>query len=133
MTLPRPVGHRGEEPLPGQLDIRAPSPVPGVSRLSRARVLVIGINFTPEVTGIAPYTAAFSDSLATAARSVQVFTGVPHYPAWQVDPPYRSRLRSREETTLGATVVRHRHYVPARQTAATRALYELTFMGNVLA
>lgn len=110
-------------------------------------ILLVGINYAPEPTGIAPYTTGMADHLATRARTVTVLTGMPHYPNWQLDQRYRYRLRTREVgrqvgdsfdgvAGLGQhdrlTVRRLRHYVPARQSAARRAGYELSFMMNCM-
>jgi glycosyltransferase involved in cell wall biosynthesis len=97
-------------------------------------VLVIGINYAPEPTGIAPYTTGTARHLASRAASVEVLTGLPHYPHWSIDARYR-RHRSFAEPrrTPGEPDVRRLwHHVPGRQTAATRALYEATFAANVL-
>jgi colanic acid biosynthesis glycosyl transferase WcaI len=97
-----------------------------------ARILIIGINYRPEPTGIAPYTAAMADHLGRQAGSVTVLTGLPHYPAWEVPYVYRRQLRRRELVADGTVLVRHAHYVPRRQSALTRATYEMTFMANVV-
>lgn len=90
------------------------------------RVLAIGINFGPEHTGIAPYTTQLCEYLVEQGASVHVFTGVPHYPGWTVDPSCKWRLR-RTENRDRLEVRRLRHYVPKKQSAIRRALYELTF------
>lgn len=57
--------------------------------------------------------------------------GVPHYPHWSVPSEYRRRLSSQEQH--GAVSVRRlRHHVPARQSARSRAAYEVTFGVQVL-
>jgi glycosyltransferase involved in cell wall biosynthesis len=95
------------------------------------RVLVVGINFAPEHTGIAPYTTQLCEHLASRGTQVTVLTGVPHYPQWEVEPRYRRRMRT-VESRPGLTVERLRHYVPRTQSALRRGLYELTFALNVL-
>jgi colanic acid biosynthesis glycosyl transferase WcaI len=115
--------------------------------LAGRHVLMVGINYAPEPTGIAPYTTGMADHLASHARSVTVLTGMPHYPNWQLDPQYRYRLRTKEigrqvgdafDGVAGLvqqerlTIRRLRHYVPARQSAARRAGYELTFLMNCM-
>jgi acetyltransferase-like isoleucine patch superfamily enzyme/glycosyltransferase involved in cell wall biosynthesis len=91
----------------------------------------VGINYDPEPTGIAPYTSAIARHLATVAGSVAAFVGVPHYPSWRVPAQYRGGFRRRESADPDLTVVRHTHYVPTKQTAISRAIYELTFLLNV--
>src|SRR3954452_8540124 len=105
-----------------ELDLTG-SPVAG------KHVLVVGINYAPEPTGIAPYTTGVAEHLAESAASVEVLTGVPHYPAWDVPRSYRRRLR-RSEIVGGVEVRRLRHYVPSAQSAVKRALYEGTFLAH---
>ncbi|GAB6898221.1 glycosyltransferase [Kineosporia succinea] len=130
--------------LPRATKVPAPRQTPS---LASKHVLVVGINYAPEPTGIAPYTTGMADHLTTRARSVTVLTGMPHYPNWQLDPQYRFRLRTREigrqtgdefdgvaglGPNDGLLIRRLRHYVPSRQSAVRRAGYEFTFMMNCL-
>lgn len=111
-------------------------PSPPRSAVQRAldgvRVCVVGINYAPEPTGSAPYTAGLAEMLAAHGAQVQVVTGIPHYPAWQVPPEYRWRLRSREWRN-GVEVLRARHFVPGRQSAVARLMWEGTFLLNATA
>lgn len=90
------------------------------------RVLVIGMYYSPEVTGNAPYTAGLAEHLAARGDEVTVLTGLPHYPAWRIARG-TPRALLRRETIRGVTVIRAAHYVPATQSAIRRALYEGTF------
>src|SRR5439155_5924283 len=45
-------------------------------------LVLYGINYAPETTGIAPYTTALAEHWAESHR-VSVVTGFPHYPAWR--------------------------------------------------
>src|SRR3954447_23139003 len=94
--------------------------------LSLQRVLVVGINYAPEHTGIAPYTTQACEFLGSLGADVRVLTGVPHYPSWSVPREFRFRLRTRE-TRNGIDLRRLRHTVPRRQTALRRGLYEATY------
>ena len=57
------------------------------------RVLVVGINYSPEPTGIAPYTTGMAEYLAEQGANVTVLTGVPHYPEWRIPDSYRGQTR----------------------------------------
>ena len=123
-------------PLP---EPRAPSsddaaePSTEMPSLTDANVLVIGINYAPEPTGIAPYTTGVAEELARHARSVTVLAGLPHYPSWTVPQAYRRRHRTEEPHQPGhPRVIRLAHYVPHTQTALRRALYEVTFLAHAL-
>ena len=91
------------------------------------RVLVVGINYWPEPTGIAPYTTGMAEYLAEQGANVTVLTGVPHYPEWRVPDSYRRRLATRERRN-GVDVLRLRHLVPGKMSALRRAGYEATFL-----
>jgi colanic acid biosynthesis glycosyl transferase WcaI len=91
------------------------------------RVLIIGINYTPERSGNAPYTTGLAEHLAARGDRVTVLTGMPHYPAWRVDPAYAGRIAT-TETRNGVCILRRATYVPARQSAIRRAAYEGGFV-----
>jgi colanic acid biosynthesis glycosyl transferase WcaI len=104
---------------------------PLANLLAGKHVVVVGINYAPEPTGIAPYTTAMCEHLATRARLVTVLTGLPHYPSWQVPAAYRGFRRNPEQHTPTLHVLRHKHYVPGRMSALTRAGYEASFLHRV--
>lgn len=95
------------------------------------RLLVIGINYAPEHAGIAPYTTQVCEHMAAQGHKVYVLSGIPSYPSWEVSREYKWRLAVEEERD-GLQVRRLRHYVPARQTAIRRGLYEMTYGVHVL-
>jgi colanic acid biosynthesis glycosyl transferase WcaI len=92
------------------------------------KILIVGINYRPETTGIAPYTSDVAERFAGAGHDVTVITGFAHYPAWRLAPSER-RYRA-EETRNGVRVLRRRHYVPRSQSALRRAAYEGTFLAH---
>src|SRR6266511_2817986 len=91
------------------------------------RILMIGISYAPEETGIAPYTTGLAEHLARRGHRVTVLTGVPSYPQWLVYPGYRGMLRRRERLG-GVDVRRVRNYVPRTQSVRQRGLYEASFL-----
>jgi colanic acid biosynthesis glycosyl transferase WcaI len=93
------------------------------------RVRIYGLDYWPDVTGIAPYTTAFAEYLAAQGDVVDVVAGMPYYPEWQVKPGYERTFRRTEERN-GVTIHRRRQYIPTRQSAARRALYEATFVAQ---
>jgi colanic acid biosynthesis glycosyl transferase WcaI len=91
---------------------------------------MIGIFYAPEPTGIGPYMTGLAEMIGTFA-DVEVFTGVPHYPTWEVQAGYRWRFRFRERRG-GVDVRRFLHFVPRRQSAIKRALLESSFVINTV-
>src|SRR5271165_6474346 len=89
------------------------------------RVAILGINYAPEPTGIAPYTTGLAAGLTKRGHDVQVLTGYPHYPHWKRDEA-TSGFRSDEEID-GVRVRRLSHHVPRDLSWGGRAAMELTF------
>jgi len=89
------------------------------------RVLILGMNYSPEPTGIAPYTAGLANGLQSRGFSVNVATAYPHYPQWRVVEGYRGL--SVRENIDGVPVQRLRHYVPRGRGKVERAVSELVF------
>ncbi|MGW1429997.1 glycosyltransferase [Streptomyces sp. NPDC002431] len=92
-------------------------------------LLLVSTNYAPELTGIGPYAAQLAEHWAAAGADTHVLAGMPHYPSWRTDPGYRGVRRVTEER-VGVTVHRRRHYVPPRQSALRRALFEATVLGH---
>ena len=86
------------------------------------RVVVIGINYPPEVAGIAPQTAALCRHLSAEGHTVHVLTAKPHYPAWRVFAGYRQRRVTREVQD-GVRVTRVPSYVPTNPGSLIRRLF----------
>jgi colanic acid biosynthesis glycosyl transferase WcaI len=61
------------------------------------RILLYGINFAPELTGIGKYSGEMTAWLAARGYEVRVVTAPPYYPDWRVADGYSS-WRYRRET-----------------------------------
>ncbi|MDO4919819.1 glycosyltransferase family 4 protein [Kocuria sp.] len=90
------------------------------------RILIIGLNYSPEHTGIAPYTAGMASALREAGWDTEVITGLPHYPQWRVHDGY-SHSGGRREAIDGVPVLRVSHPVPHDAGQLRRLGMELTF------
>lgn len=88
-------------------------------------VTILGLNFRPEVTGIAPYTSGLAIGLQQTGHDVHVITGYPHYPSWKVDAGFHGFSQRTSEG--GITVERLRQYTPSRPSLFRRTLMEMTF------
>ncbi len=91
----------------------------------KLRITILGLNYSPEPTGNAPYTASLAEGLAAAGHSVRVVTGYPHYPEWKLGDGYSGWMH--RETINGVAVKRLRHRVPRNPTALARMHMELSF------
>lgn len=93
----------------------------------RLRVLIVGLNFAPELTGIGRYTGDMAAWLAEQGHAVRVVTSYPYYPHWRLAPGYPTWRWSRERTEAGVEVVRCPLWVPRAPTGLTRALHLVSF------
>ncbi len=96
------------------------------------RILVWGINYAPELTGIAPYNTALCQFLQARGHRVRMVTTFAYYPAWRKALEDRGRLY-RTDTLAGVAVHRCWHYVPRRPSVLKRVLHEASFVGGSLA
>ena len=90
------------------------------------RVLVWGINYAPELTGIGPCNTALCEHLRAAGHDVEMVTSFPYYPAWRKCAEDRGAFWRADEIG-GVPVHRCWHYVPARVTRWKRIIHEATF------
>ncbi|MFW7413864.1 glycosyltransferase family 4 protein [Demequina sp. SO4-18] len=86
------------------------------------RVTVVGLNYAPEPTGIAPYTASLARSTVAGGHEVTVICSHPHYPQWRRDD---SALTDFE--TAGVRVERRTHYIPSSPRGLRRLWSEVSF------
>ncbi|HTK90562.1 MAG TPA: WcaI family glycosyltransferase [Verrucomicrobiae bacterium] len=93
------------------------------------RILVLGINYWPEETGIAVFNTGRCEYLAAKGHHVTMVTGFPYYPRWRVAPEYRGRLVARERRN-GVEIRRSWLYVPRRVTTLRRVLHEASFIAS---
>ncbi len=52
------------------------------------KILIHGINFSPELTGVGKYTGEMADWLAKSGHDVRVVTAQPYYPQWKIADGY---------------------------------------------
>lgn len=91
------------------------------------RVIVWGINYAPEFTGIAPHTVALCEFLHARGHDVEMVTSFPYYPTWTKRPEDRATLY-RTTNVDGVPVHRCWHFVPPRVSAVKRILHEASFI-----
>ncbi len=89
------------------------------------KILVYGINYSPELTGIGKYSGEMVEWMAQQGHEVRVITAPPYYPEWNVSKPY-SRWRYRREAGA-ATVWRCPLYVPAQPSTIKRLIHLTSF------
>src|SRR2546423_10156944 len=91
------------------------------------RVIVWGINYAPEFTGIARHSVALCEFLDREGHDVEMVTSFAYYPTWQKRPEDLGRLY-RTDVINGVPVHRCWHFVPARVSALKRIVHEGSFV-----
>src|SRR5260221_9782375 len=85
-------------------------------------LLIIGLNFAPELTGIGKYTGEMAAWFARRGHRITVITSPPYYPTWKVASGYRS-WAWQAEAWKGCSVIRCPLYVPHRVTGVRRVVH----------
>lgn len=92
-------------------------------------VLVHGINFFPERTGMGKYTAGMVNYMVQQGIACTVLTSYPFHPEWKVKLPYKNGSYTKEISDDGLlTVHRCPMFVPANPTGLTRIIQETSFI-----
>ena len=91
------------------------------------KVLVWGINYAPESTGIAPYNMAMCEWLRSQGHDAQMLTSFAYYPEWRKRAEDAGRWY-RTDDVRGVPVHRCWHYVPLQVSAWKRIVHEGTFV-----
>ena len=90
------------------------------------RILIVGINFHPELTGIGKYTGEMASFFAEQGSNVHVVTAPPYYPQWEIQAGYKPWWYQ-HETWLGVWVHRCPIWVPHKPTGITRLVHLFSF------
>lgn len=91
------------------------------------RIVVWGINYAPEITGIAPHNVALCEFLQRNGHDVEMVTTFSYYPFWRKRPEDRHQL-FRTDRINDVRVHRCWHFVPKRVSAWKRIIHEATFI-----
>jgi colanic acid biosynthesis glycosyl transferase WcaI len=91
------------------------------------RVIVWGINYAPEITGIAPHNVALCEFLQREGVDVEMLTTFAYYPAWRKARQDRY-LVFRTDRIKGVPVHRCWHFVPKHVSPWKRIVHEGTFV-----
>jgi colanic acid biosynthesis glycosyl transferase WcaI len=95
------------------------------------KILICGINYAPDLTGIGKYTGEMGSWLAKNGHTVDVITGMPYYPQWKVSSDYKKKWWHKEYLD-GVKVYRCPLYVPGKVSSAKRILHEFSFVLSTL-
>ena len=97
--------------------------------MKHLKVLITSSYYWPEGAGTAPYLTSLAEYLSSRGHEVIVGTTFAHYPDWRSSANGRAMLT---EVRAGVKIRRRAQFVPRRQSAAQRALYEATLLASGL-
>jgi colanic acid biosynthesis glycosyl transferase WcaI len=90
------------------------------------KILILGLNFAPELIGVGKYTGELAAWLGKRGHEVRIVTAPPYYPGWKLGAGYHA-LWYQQETWNGSWIVRCPLWVPDRPTTFKRILHLLSF------
>lgn len=95
------------------------------------RILVHGLNSSPELVGIGKFTGEMADWLARRGHEVRIVTAPPFNPAWKVAEGYSAWCYRRESPTINGagslTVFRCPLWVPRNPSTLKRLMHVASF------
>ncbi|MEP2279881.1 WcaI family glycosyltransferase, partial [Maribacter sp.] len=105
----------------------------------KKRILLIGYNYSPELTGIGKYSGEMMEWLSKKGHECSVITSYPYYPQWKVQAPYNKKKNRylKENILVGKSqslikVYRCPMYVPKKPTGLKRILSDVSFFISAL-
>lgn len=90
------------------------------------KILIYGINYSPELTGIGKYTGEMAAWLRLRGHQVRVVTAPPYYPEWMIGRGY-SGWKYQAESIDGVDVIRCPLWVPKQPGGLQRLLHLFSF------
>ena len=90
------------------------------------KILLISYNYSPELTGIGKYNAEFCEYLATIVHKLDVITGFPNYPHWELFKGYSNSFYSSENLNR-VNVTRCPLFIPSNPSGLNRMMMDFSF------
>ena len=91
------------------------------------KILIYGINYSPEVVGIGKYTGEMGAWLAQNGHQVRVISALPYYPEWRVFGKFSKWIYS-ADTISNLTIWRCPLFVPAQPRTLLRIVHLTSFV-----
>lgn len=89
------------------------------------KIVIYGINYSPELTGIGKYTGEMSEWMAKRGANIKVITAPPYYPQWEIHEGFKNKYSNSYEENIN--IIRCPIYVPSKLNSLKRILHLLSF------
>ena len=93
------------------------------------KLLFLGLNFSPELTGVGKFSGEMCEYLASIGHDIRVICAPPYYPEWQVRTGH-SAWRWRVERIGGCLVYRCPIYIPKVPGGLRRLIHLFSFAAS---
>lgn len=90
------------------------------------KVLLVSLNYAPEIVGVGKYSAEMSEWLVQKGHEVDVICSPPYYPEWEIRRNWK-RVKYFKETNNGVSITRCPIYVPRNPSGLKRIVHLLSF------
>lgn len=90
------------------------------------RILLVGINYAPDLIGVAKYNTELCESLVAEGHEVRAVTAPPYYPAWKIPSGFDSSY-FRANDINSVRVTRIPIYVPKSPSGLNRLMHHASF------
>lgn len=89
------------------------------------KVLIYGINHSPELTGIGKYSGEMARWIATQQIETRVICAQPYYPEWAIHGHRKNRWETSHSDNL--SIFRCPLYIPSKPSTASRVVHLVSF------
>ncbi|WP_081682128.1 glycosyltransferase WbuB [Pseudacidovorax intermedius] len=93
------------------------------------KILIYGVNFSPELTGIGKYSGEMAEYFSRNGWDVRVVSAPPYYPDWQIDGRYKNTWKT-EKFSSGIIIYRAPLWVPRKPGGLKRLIHLATFAAS---
>ena len=100
---------------------------PNLCCVKMKKILMLGVNFHPEIISTAVYSSGLAEYLADSGREVSVVTANPYYPEWKVHPGWQTWRYSNRKYLNTIRVTHCPLYVPSSPSFVKRILHHVSF------
>ncbi|MBY6048797.1 WcaI family glycosyltransferase [Vannielia litorea] len=91
------------------------------------KILLLGINYAPEIISTAVYNTDLAEGMASRGAEVRVVAAKPYYPEWRVRKGWRGPFWRNRRSETGVKITHCPLYVPANPTGLKRILHHASF------
>ena len=90
-------------------------------------ITIISLNYAPEDSAIGLYSSQMAEYLVENGWEVNVVTGFPYYPQWEIADEYKDKSTWYSEKVNGVNVYRYKQFVPSNPKFSYRIIQIIDF------